>query len=357
MSDESQILASMRFRLVLSIALLVQLTVANTSSAASLYTVTDLGTFGGTASQAASINNIGQIVGLAEIANNSRLDAFEYSNGTLTDLSPGVGGYAVAINDSGSVLGKDGGNTSIFANGTITDLTISGGGIPGIYDSPQAMNNSGQVVGWAATSSAYRAYLYQNGVTTNLGSLGSDSYAYGINNAGQIVGYYYNNSGNLEGFIWQNGHNTSLPAFAQASGINDSGQIIGSESTSNFAGIDTNGSMVTLNELGIYSQAFGINNAGAVVGYWSNTGDQTSGRNAFLYAGGVMSDLNTLTTGSAWTLQEANGINNAGDIVGYGINPAGNQDAFLLTPVSVPEPAAAVMMVTIGLLMGRRRFR
>jgi PEP-CTERM motif len=59
-----------------------------------------------------------------------------------------------------------------------------------------------------------------------------------------------------------------------------------------------------------------------------------------------MTDLNSLPSGSGWTLESAVAINNAGDIVGTGINPAGANDAFLLS--SVPEPSTLVLFV-IGL--------
>ncbi len=71
-----------------------------------------------------------------------------------------------------------------------------------------------------------------------------------------------------------------------------------------------------------------------------------------------MLDLNNLLSpGSGWSLQAATGINDLGQIVGYGmIN--GNQQAFLLTPTTVPVPAAAWLFGS-GLLgfigVGRRK--
>lgn len=54
-----------------------------------------------------------------------------------------------------------------------------------------------------------------------------------------------------------------------------------------------------------------------------------------------MLDLNSLLkdSGSGWTLEVANAINDKGQIVGYGLNPLGQTEAFLLTPVPVSGAA------------------
>ena len=68
-----------------------------------------------------------------------------------------------------------------------------------------------------------------------------------------------------------------------------------------------------------------------------------------------MSDLNSLTTNlpTGFVLTNATGINSLGDIVGYGTNSAGQQEAFLLTPV--PEPGALTLLALggLGLLLKR----
>jgi probable HAF family extracellular repeat protein len=68
----------------------------------------------------------------------------------------------------------------------------------------------------------------------------------------------------------------------------------------------------------------------AAVGWASapSTGDQ----HAFVYDGKKMEDLNKLISPSDWVLFEVRGINTAGQIVCTGIDTAGNQHAFLLTP-------------------------
>jgi probable HAF family extracellular repeat protein len=159
---------------------------------------------------------------------------------------------------------------------------------------------------------------------TNLGVLpgGSDtnSWASGINDAGQVVGYSYAAAGG-NAFLWQNGIMTNL------------GELPGG---------------------GDDSFALGINNAGQVVG----SSAATNGQSAFLWQNGVMTDLSTVSgvVGTGWSLIEATAINDAGQIVGYGINPQGVTSAFILTPV--PEPEVYLMMgagVCLAGVIARRR--
>jgi probable HAF family extracellular repeat protein len=75
------------------------------------YTVTDLGTLGGTFSQASGINNNGSVVGFATLNGDTALHAFLWRKGVITDLGT-LGGsdtlpasVAVNINDSDEVVG------------------------------------------------------------------------------------------------------------------------------------------------------------------------------------------------------------------------------------------------------------
>jgi probable HAF family extracellular repeat protein len=74
--------------------------------------MTDLGTLGGFCSSAYSINNQGQIVGLACITGDTDDHAFIYQNGVMTDLNtliPANSGWdlqvAQSINDIGQIVG------------------------------------------------------------------------------------------------------------------------------------------------------------------------------------------------------------------------------------------------------------
>jgi len=75
---------------------------------AQLYSVTDLGTLGGSSSSAWGINTGGTIVGVAKITGNTISDAFSYSGGVMTDLGTlgGPGSQAFGINDGGTIVGS-----------------------------------------------------------------------------------------------------------------------------------------------------------------------------------------------------------------------------------------------------------
>jgi probable HAF family extracellular repeat protein len=97
----------MALRLASALTLfVVQLLTVVPALAIPTYSITDLGTLGGTSSEAYGINNGGQVVGLAEIAGEySR--AFLYSGGPLIDLGTlgGSASSAYGINDGGQVVG------------------------------------------------------------------------------------------------------------------------------------------------------------------------------------------------------------------------------------------------------------
>ena len=181
---------------------------------------------------------------------------------------------------------------------TITDLGTLGGQESWAY----GINDGGQVAGYAylAGNSGYHAFLYSGGVMQDLGALGGSgnySIARAINDSGKVAGFAYLSVDVYHAFLYS------------GSGLQDLGTLGGS-----------------------WSDAFGINDSGRVVGRSFLAGD-TEEEHAFVYADGVMTDLNTLLpAGSSWTLTEARAVNDAGQIAGFGTNPDGLTRGFLLIP-------------------------
>jgi probable HAF family extracellular repeat protein len=169
--------------------------------------------------------------------------AFILINGVYRDLGvlPG-GGWSSAsgINQSGTVVGD-----SSVASGNFRGFVwnrqsgmVELGTLGGLNSHATAINNSGEVVGHASLASGYEhAFSAVGAIMTDLGTLGGSSYAYGINDSSTIVGYSWPaNSDNPHAFVYLNGImmdlNSLVPSGAgwqllEAYGINNAGQIVG----------------------------------------------------------------------------------------------------------------------------------
>ena len=330
-----------------------------TVSAQAGYGIVELGTLpGGTSSTGAGINNNGQAVGSAVLPTLRR--AFIYSNGTMSELLPAYhaanGGFsaATAINDAGQVTGS----VSIAANNfTARAFVLSGGNLT-ILDrfggiggsSATAINTAGTVVGASSSSDGSRAFVYSNGVMTNLGvlSVGTDnsSQAWSINDAGQVVGVSSTSTPfSLRAFLWKDGVMQNLGVLpnavqSAAMDINNSGQVVGYANIPSpfvqvphaFLWTSANG-MIDLGSLGGGGTIpRSINDSGAIVGY-STTADNRV--HPFIYRNGVMTDLMTLLpAGHCFTSVEVLAINNDGTIVGTGTFANRQSRAILLVPGS-----------------------
>jgi probable HAF family extracellular repeat protein len=272
--------------------------------------ITDLGTLGGTFSDARAVNSSGDVAGISTLSGTSTIPthAFLSHNGTMTDLgtlTPGGGdSHAYGINDLSEVVGDSytasgQHDAFLYSGGKMMDL----GALGALGSSANGINNSHQVVGSSEVpnGSGVHAFLWSNGKMTDLGTLGgSQSIAYAINTSGQVVGYASPPNSSVHAFLYSGGKMTDLGVFFDS------------------------------------SVAEAINTSGVVVGQADvlNSNGNTS-FHAFIYSGGKLQDLNNLIpSGSGWVLTEATSINDKGQIVCDAYNATtGSIHTFLLNPI------------------------
>ena len=294
----------------------------------------------------------------------------------MIDLGEGI---ANGVNLSGKVVGQfwiqPSGSPHAYLwfmrNGG-KDLGCFGDGPPEDLSEAIDINDLGQVVGssWMPIEATIttRAFLWsKNGGMVNLGTSGEPdqskppeemfSYAFGINNKGDIVGEVDNLA-----FLWTNKHgmvllNPLLPTWqwwSAAWDINDNRQIVGSGQADHFVSDHREyhamlwtdvGEMMDLGTLKKNSQALGINNHGMVVG-GSSDQEKTYLHERIGFAGWC-NEFDPLCVPFMWTKQYgmsqlptldedvvmgcANGINDLGQVVGWSYTADGEVHAFLWT--------------------------
>jgi probable HAF family extracellular repeat protein len=168
------------------------------------------------------------------------------------------------------------------------------------------INDAGQIVGSFGDATVQHGFLKDGSTFTMIdvpGATGTE--ANGINSAGQIVGIFRDATG-THGFLKDGDTFTTLnyPGAADtlAYGINDSGQIVGvfNAGGQGHGFLYTAGSFTTTPLLGT-----GINDSGQIVG--------TGGNSSLLYSDGNLTIIHY--PGSIATY--AIGINNSGEIAGW----------------------------------------
>jgi len=358
-----------------SVALLTMAGAVTTAARAQTsYSFRDLGTLGGTYSNAQSVNTSGQVVGYAFRPGGTTFGrdehAFYWASGVMTDLGTlgGTWAQAFAINNAGDVVGRSqiaapGNTTRAFLwNNTsrvLTDLNTYlsvADAANWVLRSAAGINDNRQVTGEGEVSidGVVYAHAYlldlNTGFLTDLGTLpgSADSYGFGLNNLAspQVVG----KSG--VPFLYDSAAFAllDLSPLWEARGINNAGQIVGAvnPSGSGPAHPAYRAPDGTITDLGTFTsnsyaggRAYGINNAfpAFVVGKADTVVKNTLLPRAFRWRVGsaAKDNLNTLASNrGTFTLRSANAVSDNGSIVGTANNtknePSNYDRAFLLTP-------------------------
>ena len=337
--------------LLLAVALtaaagLSALAAATPASAATTYTITDLGSLGDGITHGLAINASGQVTGDSVLAKEVTVPcppqqyggpktcfthpdhAFLWSSGTMTDLGTlgkGLDSQGVAINDSGQVVG---GSSGSFP-GNPFESNGNGKGMTALRSTTLAqargINDSGQVAGecgWVVAPEL-NACVVSNGTATNLPDC-ANGIAVAINNNGEAVGQCGDN--NALGLVWTNDTPTALATLggtaATPTAINNLGQVVGTSATSTGSVDGALWSNGTVTDLGSNFWPAAINDSGVIVG------------RQFVYSNGTLQDLNNLIpAGSGYQIESATGINDNGQIVVIALDTVTNQEhALVLSP-------------------------
>lgn len=342
----------------LSLALAALLLCAPAANAAPMYSVTALPPN----TIAYGINNAGQVTG--EVASGDEGSAFLWAAGVLTPLGT-LGGPAtgLAISSNGLVAGyaRPAGDAQAFLHNGSGAVAL--GTLGGAQSFAMGVNAAGQVTGQSINvAGETRAFLYSGGSMTDIGTLGGDfASGAGINNAGHVVGETSLNNGtfpDVRAFLYRDGSMQDLGTLggriSSAAAINDMGQVAGYSYTADsieHAFLYVDGTMIDLGTLGgSRSFGYGINALGQVVGT-SDLADDLE-RHAFIFSAGVLTDLNSLIDpSSGWVLHEARGINDLGQVAAFGCLGENCQAVMLELVSEVPEPPGVMLMLAgLGLL-------
>ncbi len=315
--------------------------------------------------------------------------------GPVVEKVPLVGGFPMAINAIGSMVGlvSDGPQSAIRVDGTAVTVIPGLAGSAG--DVAYDIDDTGTtVVGASFLPSESRSWTNDGIATTLLSSFGSDyELANRINNAGLIAGSARGTDGNMHLVAWQNGVIQDVGgggySSANVADMNEAGDVLGSVTippNTNRAILWDGTTATDLGTLpgGDWTSGVALNNSGGVLvsahnaagrfraARWDGTGlidlgtlpgdDQSFGSgineqgqivglsidatqtqvHGFLIDDGVMYDINDLLPPDSVEVRGANAIADSGHILASGPNG----DLILLVPG--PRPLAAYDVIDLG---------
>jgi probable HAF family extracellular repeat protein len=341
------------------------------------YRVIDLGTVGGTLSDALGVNNKGWVTGWSSLPGDAILHAVLWRKGVRTDLGT-LGGpnsstfTNSSVNARGEIVGAAESSAPdplaenfflcgfgdgllclpfLWQDGAMTPLPTLGGNNGLAF----AVNDRGDVVGTAENNTPdttciapqalhFRPVIWEGGEIRELPTVSGDpdGVAFAINNRGEVVGVSADctlTPGHT--LLWHDGKVTdmgTLGGLALApSDINNEGQVVGVAFVPNGPNVEAflwhHGLVRGLGTLPGDASSSGnaVNDKGQIIG---QSVDANNNRRGFIWQNGVMTDLNTLIPAdSNLYLVDPQDINARGEIVGGAIQRATNEfHGFLAIP-------------------------
>jgi probable HAF family extracellular repeat protein len=313
-----------------------------------------------------SVNINGLACGSITLGNGNTHAAVWQVGGTITDLDPtGIYSVATSITDSGTVVGyRDFGGGAYhafkYSQGQMTDLhsLVTGGSYT--YSYAWGINNQGEICGqmFTTTPSVVNKgfYLDKNNNVTRLDSFGGSFIAaYGINDSSLVVGES-DTTGLEQAFKWLPGYDGPVDLASYfaipnqvATSVNAQGDIAGYTALGYnvWAFVIQNGVFKDLSSGYVDTWVNGLNSKGQIVGSWyGGYGDDS----ALLWQGNQHYDLNSLLpAGSGWVLKDAVAINENGLVVGNGSYQGGARAFATMAPTTYIGPDTVTYTASDGI--------
>lgn len=214
----------------------------------------DLGTLGGQRSLARAINDQGQVVGWSEISGGRTSHAFLWSDGEMKDLGtlPGFDfSNAASINNNGQVVGEVSNaakrqisHAFLWEHGRMQDLGLLPNGKSSDWFQVNKISNRGQIVGTELGGPGRGGFLWEAGRmrsfcgATSINPALTSCQLADVNEQGQIIGLAVKETGGSLSkypFVWINGRMLDLNEVSGDPGrrlsdlplaINNRGQIL-----------------------------------------------------------------------------------------------------------------------------------
>lgn len=214
---------------------------------------------GGRDAPPTAINDAGRLVG--SFKSSGKLHAFLMFGSRVIDLTAATGGKirnAVDIDSRGRVLcNLRGSGIGIYARGRLARLTVPRN-LKDLWC--VSFNSAGEVAayGYVNRSSHLQAFLYKKGKYTNIGALlgARTSYSTAISRNGAVVGDFGDGVRVQHAFLFANGVATDLGTLggvnSNAAGVNVRGEVVGSSQLADYDSrgfLWVNGTMTDINTL------------------------------------------------------------------------------------------------------------
>jgi hypothetical protein len=281
------------------------------------------GTAAGSGTNMNGISNSGTAVGFDLDGNgnfaNFIANPFKSTSATTLNINGSKTAMALGVNSAGTVVGTDGnGNAFALSHGKLKTFIPNGG----MSATAFGINDQGAIVGQYVTSTATPGFVQVNPKTTltiNAPSGPNVVNAQGIDNKGQIVGFYVGTDGQVHGFTAiEKTPRHGMPSVTVTAIADPIIPTVAGEPGATF----------------VFSQILGINDKGIAVGYY---GDSTTSQHGFLYNThtGTYTFLDDPSEGfnAGVEVTQITGITNSGEITGFYSDTNGVFHGFVAKPM------------------------